>query len=92
MGYAGIVAGEPVTNIVDCNYEDNFTAESISRRLAPTEVVGTHRLIDGVRGGARLLAMQVKRCLQKREGYLFVVVTPVSDKTISMDVAWKEQD
>ena len=42
--------------------------------------------IDGVRGGARLLAMQVKRCFRKGERVLLAVVTPLSRKPNSMDI------
>ena len=43
--------------------------------------------IDGVRGGSRLLATQVKRCFRKGERVLLAIVTLVSIKLDSMDIA-----
>ena len=43
--------------------------------------------IDGVRGGARLSAMQVKRCFRNGERSLLAVVTLVSRELNSMDIA-----
>ena len=44
-------------------------------------------LIDGVSIGAHLSTMQVKLCFRKGERVLLAVVTPVSDKLDSMDIA-----
>ena len=43
--------------------------------------------IDGVRGGARLSAMQVKRCFWKGDRVLLAVVTPISSEPNSMVIA-----
>ena len=47
--------------------------------LKPTSKVR----IDGARSGARLSAMQVKRCLRKGDRVMLVVVTPVRDMSES---------